>query len=88
MAKTVKLGQVVQDSITGFEGKVTGRTEYLYGCVQVLVQPQRLDEKGEVPKAVWIDEPQVCIVNAAAAPTAEPRHGPRDTMGMGRQHPE
>jgi len=87
MAKTVKLGQVVQDSITGYEGKVTARAEYLYGCVQVLVQRQELSEDGDVYKPVWIDEPQVEVVNTEAAPEVKPRHGPRDTTGMGRVYP-
>jgi len=51
----VKLGSKVTDSITGFSGIATGRTEYLYGCVRVLVEPTEMKD-GKPVESLWIDE--------------------------------
>lgn len=53
------LGENARDTLTGFRGIVIGRTEYLHGCRQVLIQPRGLQENGQPEKAKWIDEPQV-----------------------------
>jgi len=51
----VKLGETVTDSITGFSGVATARSEYLYGCVRVYVEPPGL--KDELPiEGKWFDE--------------------------------
>ena len=52
----VKLGQMVQDRMTGFKGIVMARTEYLNGCVQVLVQPKGCDKEGKPKESQWMDE--------------------------------
>jgi hypothetical protein len=51
----VKLGTKVKDSITGFEGIATSRTEYLYGCVRVCVEPQGLHD-GKPIDPMFFDE--------------------------------
>jgi len=56
----VKLGSMVRDRITGFEGVATGRAEYLHGCPTVLVESPQL-EKGEIKKQ-WIDEPRLEVI--------------------------
>ena len=50
----LKLGQKVKDVITGFEGIVTGRCEYLTGCNRVLVLAQAKD--GKAGEGSWLDE--------------------------------
>jgi hypothetical protein len=50
----VKLGTKVTDSITGFTGIATSRTEYMFGCVRVAVEPAMVD--GKLPEAVHFDE--------------------------------
>ena len=58
---SVKLGEKVKDSLTGFEGTVVGRAEYLYGCV-------RCQLVGENPdKDVWIDEQRLEAIPTAKA---------------------
>lgn len=52
----IKLGSAVKDGVTGFSGIVTGRAEYLTGCVQYLVTPQRLTSEGGIPAGAWLDE--------------------------------
>ena len=52
----IKLGDRVKDTISGFEGIVTGKAEYLYGCMQILVQPESLQENGQPTESRWMDE--------------------------------
>jgi hypothetical protein len=51
----VKLGARVTDRISGFTGIATGRSEYLYGCVRILVEPEALHD-GKPVEAQWFDE--------------------------------
>ena len=51
-----KLGDFVRDYVSGFEGIVIGKAEYLYGCVQILIQPESLQENGQPTESRWMDE--------------------------------
>ena len=63
---TIKLGQKVKDSITGFEGIVVARAEYLNGCVSCQVEAKEL--KDGVPlQAQWFDEQRLTIQSKAKA---------------------
>ena len=52
----IKLGSFVIDGVSGFAGTVIGKAEYLYGCVQILVQPKSLQENGQPTESRWMDE--------------------------------
>lgn len=54
----IPLGAVAQDTITGFEGVVVCRSEWLYGCVRLMLQPQEMHE-GQPLEAQTFDEPQL-----------------------------
>lgn len=72
----IQLGQRVRDSVSGFEGIVVCRAEWLNGCVRFSVQP-RVDKDGKLPEMQWIDEGQ-CEAMAeppAENPVAQPRKG-------------
>ena len=58
----IRLGSRVKDTYTGFTGVATGRTEYLYGCVRVLIEPTNLDKDGKVQDPQWFDEQRVELV--------------------------
>lgn len=58
MGKKIKLGDVVEDKVTGFKGIVTVVSEYLNGCCRMGVQP-RVDKDGKVPDSIYVDEPQL-----------------------------
>lgn len=60
----VKLGERYRDSITGFEGVATIRSEFLYGCVRVLIEGAGDD--GD-PKEFSFDEQRLVV-----AATSEP----------------
>lgn len=54
----IRLGMLVKDKVTDFEGKVIARAKYLYGCVWVCIVPKELHD--EVPiEGVWLDEQRV-----------------------------
>jgi hypothetical protein len=56
---SIKLGSIVKDRISGFTGVVTSRTEWLYGCVRLGVNPQELDKDGKHLEGRTFDEPQM-----------------------------
>ena len=59
----VKLGQKAKDQITGFEGRITGRCQYLTGCNQaLLVPPIKLD--GDLIGGQWFDEDRLIITES------------------------
>lgn len=53
-----KLGVTAKDTITGFEGVVLGRCEYVTGCNQVLIQP-KLDSEQKFVESRWFDEDRI-----------------------------
>ena len=57
-----KLGVTVKDKITGLEGVVTGRVEYITGCNQVLMQP-KLKADGDFVESRWMDEDRIDVVD-------------------------
>jgi hypothetical protein len=61
MAKrSVKLGKKYRDSITGFEGIATARTEYLMGCCRILLEAKSGDD--DTVKEYWFDETRLAGV--------------------------
>ncbi len=76
MAKKVELGQVVRDKLTGQQGTVICRAEWLYGCVRVTVQPFG-EKDGKAFEWFTTDEPQCEIIKPEKAEKAKSAHGPR-----------
>jgi hypothetical protein len=77
----ISLGDRVVDKITGFSGIVVSRTEWLYGCVRLSVQPEKLRLEGKPVDAQVFDEPQLELVQTevVSQKTDEPRtYGERD----------
>jgi len=63
----IKLGDVARDSITGFEGVVIARTEWLFGCVRYSLQPQALHD-GKPIESQTFDEEQLVWVRSTHEP--------------------
>lgn len=59
----VKLGDKVRDTVTGLEGIVMCRAEWLYDCVRIIVQPQTLHD-GRPVENVQFDEGQLEVVSS------------------------
>lgn len=49
-----KMGEMGQDTITGFVGMVTGRSEYINGCVHLMLEAKA--KAGMKPVHAWFDE--------------------------------
>ena len=78
MKEEIKLGATVRDKISGFVGVVTGRCEYLNGCVQFQVSPTTLKD-GDIQKSHWLDIQQLEVTEAAELlQPAEATGGPQD----------
>jgi hypothetical protein len=62
----IKLGQKVKDVVTGFEGIITGRAQYIYGCDQYCVVPKARD--GKTAEGQWFDEGRIKIIGRGIFP--------------------
>lgn len=58
------LGVKAKDTITGYEGVIMGRTEYLTGCCQYGLLKQQLTNEGKIPAWVWFDESRLEAIPA------------------------
>ena len=78
----VGLGDRVRDRISGFRGIATCRSTFLYGCIRISITPEETDKDGKVNQAEWFDEPQVEVLETAAAlaTTKSDKHGPREDV--------
>lgn len=53
-----ELGAKARCIVTGLEGIIIGRAQYLNGCKQYGIK-QKVGKDGKVPEAHWIDEAQL-----------------------------
>ncbi len=74
----IQLGDKVKDRVTGMTGIVMARTDWLNGCVRMVVQPQELkDGKPVEPSSFDIEELILIEENAISAKPEERRtNGP------------
>jgi len=77
----VCLGDRVRDRISGIEGIAIARTEWLFGCVRISVQPFG-EKDGRPPDNFVVDEPQCVVIsiNDLNLVTPKPTHGGRDDV--------
>ncbi len=61
--KTIELGDKVKDVISGFTGIVTGKSEFLHGCIRYGICPQELHD-GATIDTHWFDEPQLELIES------------------------
>lgn len=78
------VGDKVKDPISNLTGKVVAITFWEYGCTRVVVQPLG-NHDGKPPEQLVVDEPQLELVAATAAPRPTPRHGGRDDSSATRR---
>lgn len=60
--KKIGLGSTVKDRITGLQGVVMARTEYLTGCAHVGILATKVNKDGKIPEWEWIDETR-CVLD-------------------------
>lgn len=82
----VNLGDAVRDVITGFEGIVQGRTEYLFGCVSMLVKSREMKD-GLPLEGKWLDENQLVVTEAGAVPPTQTEPAPKPQRAEGTGGP-
>ena len=56
--KGIELGSRVRDIYTGLEGIAIGRTEWMYGCNRIGIEPTELHD-GKPIAAQWFDEQRI-----------------------------
>ena len=59
------LGHEVRDIISGFQGRAVGHVIYISGCNQVLVSPPYDLDESKWPKATWLDDQRLIIVEGS-----------------------
>lgn len=87
----IRKGVRARDIVSGIEGLVVARHDYLFGCTRYSLQPDGLDKDGKVKESLGVDEAQLEVlgdgINAKLAnpfwgdpvmAAAPPRGGPRD----------
>ena len=73
----MKLGDIVKDTVTDFEGMVVARHEYLNGCVRFSLQPRGLHD-GKLIEPQTFDVEQLVLIKAAEARSVRPTGGPHN----------
>ncbi len=76
-----ELGSIVKDKITGFEGVVTHRSQWLNGCNTYGVQPQELDD-GKIAEKGHFDEPQLELVEEQVFEPERSTGGPVEKLSQ------
>lgn len=59
----IRLGDRVEHKLNGLRGIASGRTEYMNGCRQFLIQQEKLDKDGKGIEGVWYDEQWLTVVD-------------------------
>lgn len=54
-------GKRAKDKVTGFEGIITAKCFYIYGCAQYLLMPT-VDKDGKKQNGEWFDEGRIEIM--------------------------
>ena len=57
----IELGDGVKGKVTGFQGVVVARCEWLYGCTRLTVQPP-VDQEHKIKDTATFDEPSLALV--------------------------
>ncbi len=56
-------GDILRDTITGFEGTAVGFAAYITGCAQLCLTPKAKND-GKYPDSTWIDVDRLEMVRA------------------------
>ena len=58
----INVGDRVKDRISGLQGIAIARTEWLWGCVRITLQPEGATKDHRCKESVSVDEPQCVVV--------------------------
>lgn len=79
-----KNGDIVRDTVSGYEGMVVATVLWLNGCYRYVIQAQKLQENGEPVKDVSIDEHQLACVETKQHVGKHSTGGPRPPVARGQ----
>jgi len=82
----IALGCEARDVITGFEGIVTGRITYLYGCAQWGLTPRVAKPTEQPGDTRWFDEGRVQHIGTGILPASVQADRPGAGEAPGRAH--
>lgn len=75
-------GDSAKDIVSGLTGIITGRFEYINGCVRYQLDPPKLNKEGKPQEGFIFDEGQIVLVKAGAVKIpAKDTGGPMATPG-------
>ena len=83
----IELGSKVKDLVTGFEGIVTSRTEYLNGCIQYCIAPKITGKDKGIPDSYSIDVQQLKVIGKGVAKKSTKKKKPGGPMKVHRAVP-
>jgi len=72
--RTTRLGTRARDMVSGFEGIITGRAEYLNGCTQFCLKP-RVDDDGKELDGCWYDNGQLEVLDTEFVDVFDKEYG-------------
>jgi hypothetical protein len=83
MEPDIQLGDIAKDTVTGYEGTVIGRTEWLNGCWRLTIQA-KMTKKDTAPSDGYSFDSQQCVLvkrgtHKAKKETGGPRPSVRQT---------
>jgi hypothetical protein len=82
---SIKLGDEVVDTISGFTGIAIARHEYLNGCVRISLQPKCPEGEMKLPDTATFDEPNLRVVQKdVVAESSKDVGGPDKYVDRGR----
>jgi hypothetical protein len=61
------LGRKGRDKVTGFEGIITGKVKWLYGCDQYVIAPEATKD-GKLGDSYWFDVGRIEIIGNGVIP--------------------
>lgn len=73
----IKLGTRVRDTFTGFEGIAVSRTEWLYGCARIGIQPTVLKDGKPIDTEHFDEQRVVEVTPPVEAPAVSPQSSAR-----------
>ena len=74
------LGSRAKDRITGFEGIIVNRAQWLFNCNVYGLKPTDLDKDGKPQSIVHFDEPQLEILKVEEVKPQRKTGGPTDSI--------
>jgi len=77
----IKLGDKVRCKYTGFTGLATAKTEFINGCIQILVLP-KADKNNKMPEEVGIDSQSLEVIEPKKIQQVKKRNGGQMTRGL------